>query len=172
MHAPAALDVQAAPAPATDPLTQACQDLEELEQILSAAVDDARAPTADLRGLSSWAERRLVVQERAAALERRALAALASAGLGANRSLDQLEGTAPGAALAVRARVDSVRARMGELHAAEHRRAQLVARCREIVGRYLGALDPPVRAYGPRGDRPPSGEGAPTTVRSSVRRSA
>ena len=36
----------------------------------------------------------------------------------------------------------------------------------------LGALDPPVRAYGPRGARPGGVEGAPTTVRSSVKRSA
>ena len=165
-------DADASERVAADPLTQACQDLRELEQILRAAVEDARRPADDMRGLAAWAERRVAVQEQATALERRALAALARAGLQGARAFDQLDEAAPGAAANVRARVDSVRARMGELRDADHRRALLVARCREIVGRYLGALDPPVRAYGPRGARPPSGEGAPTTIRSSVRRSA
>ena len=165
-------DAEAALGPVADPLAQACQDLDELEQTLHAALEDARRPTADMRGLSAWAERRLALQEQAARLERRAMAALARAGLGRSGSLAQLDDAAPGAAAAVRARVDSVRARWGQLREADHRRALLVARCREIVGRYLGALDPPVRAYGPRGARPPSGEGAPTTIRSSVRRSA
>jgi hypothetical protein len=158
---------------------EACADLAALEVLLADAVADANAPAADLRALSAWADRRVALQDAATSLERRAMSALARAGCASSPSgvsLAALDQIAPDATDAVRSRLAGVHARLGELRDVEQRRNALVGRCMDIVRSYLGAIDPPMRAYGrngaPAAAGAPGAPGASAAVRSSVRRSA